>query len=67
MTSCLSESVLLAPIRYELGDNHTYEFVEGTIPHPMAPGVFKTPRLLRNKSCLRFKTLLTFPQGLPPS
>lgn len=37
-----SESVLPAPIRYELGDSHTYEFVEGTVPHPMAPGMFKT-------------------------
>ncbi|KAK4248389.1 family of serine hydrolases 3 [Corynascus novoguineensis] len=24
-------------IRYDLGDSHTYEFVEGTIPVPMAP------------------------------
>ncbi|GAB1316524.1 Family of serine hydrolases 3 [Madurella fahalii] len=26
-----------AALRYELGDSHTYEFVEGTIPTPMAP------------------------------
>ncbi|KXX75425.1 Family of serine hydrolases 3 [Madurella mycetomatis] len=25
-----------AAIRYELGDSHTYEFIEGTIPTPMA-------------------------------
>ncbi|KAL2818528.1 MFS general substrate transporter [Aspergillus cavernicola] len=28
-----------AAIRYELGDNHTYDFVEGTIPCQMYPGV----------------------------
>ncbi|PYI05348.1 hypothetical protein BO78DRAFT_430706 [Aspergillus sclerotiicarbonarius CBS 121057] len=28
-----------AAIRYELGDNHTYDFVEGTIPSKMYPGV----------------------------
>ncbi|GFF25916.1 hypothetical protein IFM61606_09581 [Aspergillus udagawae] len=28
-----------AAIRYELGDNHTYDFVEGTIPWQMYPGV----------------------------
>lgn len=27
----------VAAIRYELGDSHTYEFIEGTIPTPMAP------------------------------
>lgn len=30
---------LTAALRYELGDNHTYEFVQGTTPTPMAPGV----------------------------
>lgn len=58
MTSCLSESVLPAPIRYELGDGHTYEFVEGTIPHPMAPGMFKLPHRYAQAS-LKLKTLLT--------
>ncbi|KAI1205340.1 serine hydrolase FSH [Annulohypoxylon truncatum] len=28
---------LSAAIRYELGDHHTYEFVEGTLPSPVAP------------------------------
>ncbi|KAI0891077.1 serine hydrolase FSH [Annulohypoxylon nitens] len=28
-----------AAIRYDLGDHHTYEFVEGTLPSPVAPGL----------------------------
>ncbi|RAL14313.1 uncharacterized protein BO97DRAFT_412635 [Aspergillus homomorphus CBS 101889] len=28
-----------AAIRYELEDNHTYDFVEGNIPAPMQPGI----------------------------
>ncbi|KUJ13245.1 uncharacterized protein LY89DRAFT_753811 [Mollisia scopiformis] len=28
-----------ATLRHELGDHHTYEFVEGTVPWPMAPGI----------------------------
>ncbi|KAH6663383.1 serine hydrolase FSH [Halenospora varia] len=28
-----------AAIRYELGSSHTYEFVEGAVPYPMAPGI----------------------------
>ncbi|RAK74468.1 uncharacterized protein BO72DRAFT_435203 [Aspergillus fijiensis CBS 313.89] len=28
-----------AAIRYELGDNHTYDFIEGNIPAPMQPGI----------------------------
>ncbi|CZR69184.1 uncharacterized protein PAC_19084 [Phialocephala subalpina] len=28
-----------AALRYELGDQHTYEFVEGTIPCPIAPEI----------------------------
>ncbi|RDL32027.1 Uncharacterized protein BP5553_09429 [Venustampulla echinocandica] len=31
--------VQTAGLRYELGDQHTFEFVEGTIPWPMAPGI----------------------------
>jgi hypothetical protein len=27
-----------AAIRYGLGEHHTYEFVEGAVPYPMAPG-----------------------------
>lgn len=27
-----------AAIRYELGDHHSFEFVEGAIAHPMDPG-----------------------------
>ena len=30
--------MLTAAIRYELGDRHTFEFVEGTVPVPIAPG-----------------------------
>lgn len=36
-----------AAIRYELGDNHIYDFVEGTIPSKMQPGTVageQTPR-----------------------
>ncbi|CAD6445095.1 d41963eb-867d-44ba-8217-4ef0002a5171 [Sclerotinia trifoliorum] len=29
----------IATIRYELDDHHTYDFVEGAIPHPIAPGL----------------------------
>ncbi|MCJ1396734.1 hypothetical protein MMC18_009626 [Xylographa bjoerkii] len=34
-----------AAIRYELGDHHTYEFVEGTVPCPLFPAfrAFLTP------------------------
>ncbi|RAK87227.1 major facilitator superfamily transporter, partial [Aspergillus costaricaensis CBS 115574] len=28
-----------AAIRYELGDNHIYDFVEGTVPSKMQPGI----------------------------
>ncbi|MCJ1262835.1 hypothetical protein MMC22_002705 [Lobaria immixta] len=28
-----------AAIRYELGDHHSFEFVEGAIAHPMDPGI----------------------------
>ncbi|PYI31502.1 major facilitator superfamily transporter [Aspergillus indologenus CBS 114.80] len=28
-----------AAIRYELGDNHTYDFIEGNIPAAMQPGI----------------------------
>lgn len=27
-----------AALRYELGDQHTFHFVEGTVPSPLAPG-----------------------------
>jgi len=30
---------ILAALRYELGDHHSYEFVEGTIPWPIAPEI----------------------------
>ncbi|KJZ78235.1 hypothetical protein HIM_02273 [Hirsutella minnesotensis 3608] len=32
---------LSASLRFELGDTHTYDYVEGTIPWPIAPGTFK--------------------------
>ncbi|KAI9842655.1 MAG: hypothetical protein M1837_007022 [Sclerophora amabilis] len=28
-----------AALRYELGDHHTYDFIEGSIPHPTAPEI----------------------------
>ncbi|PLB42609.1 uncharacterized protein BDW47DRAFT_97488 [Aspergillus candidus] len=31
--------IQIAALRYELGDNHDYDFVEGTIPWKMYPGV----------------------------
>lgn len=38
--SILAELICLvtAPLRYELGDRHTWDFVQGTITWPMAPG-----------------------------
>jgi len=29
----------VAALRYNLGDNHTYEFIEGNIPCSIAPGM----------------------------
>lgn len=33
-------SISLAAIRYELGNDHEYEFVEGCLPWPTAPGTY---------------------------
>lgn len=33
-----STNMILAALRYELGDDHTYEFVQGAVEWPMAPG-----------------------------
>ncbi|KAF4239822.1 hypothetical protein CNMCM8980_001472 [Aspergillus fumigatiaffinis] len=37
--SCRSNLTETAAIRYELADRHVYDFVEGTIPWSMYPGV----------------------------
>ncbi|TVY91261.1 hypothetical protein LAWI1_G001683 [Lachnellula willkommii] len=34
-----ADCIFAAALRYELGDQHTYEFVEGTIPWPIAPEI----------------------------
>ena len=33
----------IAALRYELGDEHSYEFVQGTVPWPMATGKAQIP------------------------
>ncbi|KAB8270077.1 serine hydrolase FSH [Aspergillus minisclerotigenes] len=41
-----------AALRYELGDSHSYDYAEGTIPHPMDPEVatyFRT-----NEGCFAY-------------
>ncbi|PYI14664.1 hypothetical protein BO99DRAFT_437151 [Aspergillus violaceofuscus CBS 115571] len=38
-----------AAIRYELGDNHTYDFIEGNIPAAMQPGKPHSPIPLQHK------------------
>ncbi|TVY19428.1 Hydrolase FUB4 [Lachnellula arida] len=38
-TSTNADCIFAAALRYELGDQHTYEFVEGTIPWPIAPEI----------------------------
>ena len=30
---------LQAALRHELGGDHTFDFVEGVVPHPKAPGM----------------------------
>ena len=37
-TSCQTFESQTAAIRYELGDGHEFEFVEGTTPAELAPG-----------------------------
>jgi hypothetical protein len=39
----LHELTIAAAIRYELGDYHTYEFLEGTIPWERALGELNDP------------------------
>lgn len=35
-----------AALRYQIGDDHTFEFVQGTIPWPMAPGGWYDPTFI---------------------
>ena len=44
-----------AALRYELGDAHTYDYVEGVIPCPIAPG-----KLRSGLACLRLDLYLSF-------
>lgn len=34
----LTDFLLKAPLRYELGDGHTYDYVEGMFPYELASG-----------------------------
>lgn len=38
-------SDFVGAIVYQLGDGHTYEFVEGTVPEVAAPGTYLTPAI----------------------
>ena len=40
MNSFMTEANFVAALRYELGDGHVYDFVEGTVEDHMAPGLW---------------------------
>lgn len=38
LSSHVTSSRLSAALRYQLGDQHEFDFVEGSVPWPQAPG-----------------------------
>ena len=54
-----ADSGVVAALRYELGDDHEYEFVQGTLVQPMAPGWYPPASLPRSLwgACIPLHTL----------